>query len=70
MVKSDKPILVLEDVENDLVDVWCSDNVLRLSFRTTERFEHLREETDHLQDFVVVTSHSGCNVDHERTPHM
>lgn len=69
-VKSQMPILVLEDLELDLKHVSCSDSSIEFSFISIERLEHSCKQLEHISTFVVVTSHSGCNTEDHRAPHL
>lgn len=67
-VISDKPILVLEHMEHQLSTVKCSSGSIYLSkcdALGSEGFDDLHE----LVGGHVITSHPGCNAEHERLPY-
>ncbi|PGH15945.1 hypothetical protein AJ79_02112 [Helicocarpus griseus UAMH5409] len=69
-VKSQKPILKLEDIEPDLKDVSCSEKELTLHFALDDALEKVAKGIEHLSDLVVVSSHLDCNEDDQRAPHI
>ncbi|KLJ13055.1 hypothetical protein EMPG_11982 [Blastomyces silverae] len=70
MVRSQKPILALEDIESDLLDVSCSTTEIELHFASIDALDRVAKEIEHLTDFVVVSSHLNCNEADQRAPHM
>ncbi|KAL2002795.1 hypothetical protein VTN02DRAFT_5897 [Thermoascus thermophilus] len=65
-VKSHSPILVLEELENALENVLCSESQISLVFDSIENVYAIRKEIGTSSSFVVVTSHNGCNSEGER----
>ncbi|KAL2359016.1 hypothetical protein RJZ56_008153 [Blastomyces dermatitidis] len=70
VVRSQKPILTLEDIESDLVDVSCSTTEIELHFASIDALDRVAKEIEQLTDFVVVSSHLNCNEADQRAPHM
>ncbi|PGG97994.1 hypothetical protein GX51_07036 [Blastomyces parvus] len=70
MVRSQKPILTLEDIESGLLDVSCSTTEIELHFASIDALDRVAKEIEHLTDFVVVSSHLNCNEADQRAPHM
>lgn len=68
-VKSHFPILVLEELENALENILCSDSQISLVFDSIENVNAIRKEIGTSSSFVVVTSHNGCNSQGERATH-
>lgn len=65
-VKSREPLLVVEDLENELKDVVCSASQISLFFNAPGGFDAVKEAFKLNGSFIVVTSHDGCNLDGER----
>ncbi|OJD25405.1 hypothetical protein ACJ73_03230 [Blastomyces percursus] len=70
MVRSQKPILTLEDIEKDLLDVSCSTTEIGLHFASIKALDRVAKEIEHLTDFVAVSSHLNCNEADQRAPHI
>ncbi|KAK2762141.1 hypothetical protein FQN54_001148 [Arachnomyces sp. PD_36] len=68
-VRSQQPILPLEDIDSHLSDISCSDSLIELSFGSIEGLQAAKEELSQFSDFIAVTSHPGCNEDGERVSH-
>ncbi|KAK4498277.1 hypothetical protein PRZ48_010935 [Zasmidium cellare] len=67
-VLSDRPILVLEEMEDWVSALECSSSTIILSKHAAAASEVF----DNLHGLVgghVITSHSGCNAEHERLPY-
>ncbi|OAX79784.1 hypothetical protein ACJ72_05893, partial [Emergomyces africanus] len=69
VVRSQKPILALEDIERDLLDISCSATEIKLHFASTNALDRVVKEVGHLIDFIVVSSHFNCNEADQRAPH-
>ncbi|OJD14161.1 hypothetical protein AJ78_05467 [Emergomyces pasteurianus Ep9510] len=70
VVRSQKPILTLEDIERDLLDISCSETEIELHFASIDALDRVAKEVEHLTDFVVVSSHFNCNEADQRAPHI
>lgn len=68
-VKSRSPVLVLEELEGHLEDIVCSDSQISLLFDSIDKVDVIRKAIGTTSNFVVVTSHNGCNSDGERATH-
>ncbi|QMW35171.1 hypothetical protein F9C07_1849043 [Aspergillus flavus] len=68
-VASQHPILALEALETDIDDMSCSDSKIQLSIDSPTRARALKQELEAVSDFVVVTSHEGCDLEGERSIH-
>ncbi|KAL4925726.1 putative GPI anchored protein [Aspergillus undulatus] len=68
-VKSQWPILVLEDLEAGLDSVSCEDSEIRLEFASTVAEESFKTAIGDTPEFVIVTSHAGCDPEGERSAH-
>jgi hypothetical protein len=68
-VKSQSPILALEELDDSIEDVICNQSQIDISFRSIEQFHSVQRELEQLDGFILVTSHSGCNPDGARSTH-
>lgn len=69
-VKSKYPTLALEDIEPHVDDIQCSQSTLTLSFGTGQNLEEAKDAWSGVSQFLIITSHIGCNEDGERTPYL
>ncbi|KAI9697209.1 MAG: hypothetical protein M1836_004773 [Candelina mexicana] len=69
-VKSKYPTLALEDIEPHVDGIQCSKSTVTLSFGTDQRLEEAKAAWSGTSDFLVITSHAGCNEDGERMPYV
>ncbi|KAK2863658.1 hypothetical protein FQN49_004125 [Arthroderma sp. PD_2] len=69
-VRSQHPILLLEDLEVGIHDVTCSESEIKLSFVNLDFMEEASRELMNATEFVAVSSHFECNEDEQRAPHM
>ncbi|EFR04097.1 hypothetical protein MGYG_07104 [Nannizzia gypsea CBS 118893] len=69
-VRSNHPVLSLEDLEIGLTDVTCSDGMIKLTFSSPHYMEQVAKELASTEDFVAISSHWGCNQEEERAPHI
>ena len=69
-VRSQYPILSLEDLEEGLDDVSCSESEIKLSFTSSEYMESVYRELMNITEFIAVSSHLKCNDEDQRAPHM
>jgi len=69
-VKSELPILVLENMERSIKSIHCSESMIKLSFTSPNFFEILEDVLAQVSDFILVTAHDGCNEAGERTPYL
>jgi hypothetical protein len=64
------PALGLEDIESHLKDIQCSESVIVIEFADQLILKQAKEKWNGLSEFIVVSSHPGCNGDGERTPYV
>jgi hypothetical protein len=64
------PALALEDIESHLDNIECLDSAIVLKFVDEQVLKQARREWDDLSEFIVVSSHPGCNGDGERAPYL
>lgn len=68
-VVSNWPIFLLEDVDADIEDMSCSESHIQLAFASMDRMHDLRRLVEITGDFILVTAHSGCDLEDERSAH-
>lgn len=64
------PTLLLEEIEHHTNRVECINSMVLLYFDAAERLQHAYEEFTRADEFLLITSHLGCNEDGERLPYM
>ncbi|MCJ1307688.1 hypothetical protein MMC25_001336 [Agyrium rufum] len=64
------PTLALEHVELHLEDVVCKRSMIHLAFKQLPTWENAVAEFEALSQFIVITSHIGCNTVDERTAYL
>ncbi|KAF3895732.1 hypothetical protein GTR04_3783 [Trichophyton interdigitale] len=69
-MRSNHPVLPIEDLEDGLVNVTCSEEGIKLTFSTSQYMEQVSKELGSTEVFVAISSHWGCNEEEERAPHM
>jgi len=69
-VKSRRPILVLEEIEDFLEDIVCHDAKMTIRFLSAETLNIFKGEIEAASNFMVVASHGGCNSDGERVTYQ
>ena len=65
-IDSDKPLLVLENVEDHIVDITCQPNFIELKFPSEGLRDSAKSTCRELIGSYVITSHIGCNDEGER----
>ncbi|KAL4920893.1 hypothetical protein BDW62DRAFT_198346 [Aspergillus aurantiobrunneus] len=68
-VESRWPILALEDLDAGLDSVSCTAFEIQLSFAAIAAEEAFKEAIEDTPEFVIVTSHDGCDLEGERSAH-
>jgi hypothetical protein len=64
------PALVLEDIEEDVEAIRCSESTIAIQFSEAWNLDAVRSSWDNLGAFIIVASHIGCNEDGERQPYL
>lgn len=67
---SDKPSLLLEEIEGHLEDIYCDEGNIELRFTNAETFRVACREYTTIGQFFLITSHDSCNRDGERGAHL
>ncbi|KAL4941615.1 hypothetical protein BDV06DRAFT_212538 [Aspergillus oleicola] len=66
-VESQWPILALEDLDANLDRVSCTDSEIQLNFASAAAEERFNAAIEGTPEFIVVTSHEGCDIEGERS---
>ena len=69
-MKLKTPALLLEDIEHHMEQIVCFPSKIYLYFSSEGALQHARQEFNSVRNFLVITSHEGCNEDGERDPHL
>lgn len=69
-LKARKPTLLLEEIEDDLHEIRCGEDTMKLGFVESETFELAWGEYSEIGEFFVIASHEGCNNDGERGAYL
>lgn len=64
------PTLVLEDIDHLFSEVTCSESTITLSFAATSAKGTAMQDLGLQDNFYLITSHSTCNMDGERTVYL
>ncbi|KAL4808768.1 hypothetical protein BDV18DRAFT_157706 [Aspergillus unguis] len=68
-VESQWPILALEDLDAGFDNVICTDSQVQLSFVSATGEQDFEDAIRETPEFVVVTSHEGCDSEGDRSAH-
>jgi hypothetical protein len=69
LVRSERPILILEDLESDLETISCSASSIDFTIASPGRMADVSGQLKQISDFIAVTSHLSCNEPDQRAPH-
>ena len=64
------PALMIEDYEHHVERIGCYSSEIYLYFKSAEVLQRIHSEITRVDNFLLVTSHEGCNEDGERSPHV
>lgn len=67
---SERPSLLLEEIEDHLEDIYCDEDSIELKFIDAETLRMAYREYSTVGQFSLITSHDNCNSDGERTAHL
>ncbi|MCJ1465237.1 hypothetical protein MMC07_003853 [Pseudocyphellaria aurata] len=67
---SQRPSLLLEEIEGHLEDIYCGDDSVELRFTNAETLWIAYKEYSDVGQFSLITSHDSCNRDGERSAHL
>lgn len=62
--------LTLEDIEENVKEIQCSESSITVQFDYQSTMDHARGAWDSLSEFLIISSHPGCNDDGERAPYL
>ena len=69
-MSANKPALALESLEDQIDSIECSVGEAHLSFATFEALQSVYMHFEGVPEFLLITSHDGCNVDGERAIYL
>lgn len=64
-----RPTVVLEHVDHLISELTCTPSGISVVFGSTDSARHAKGSWD-MDEYVVITSHAGCNDDGQRVPYM
>lgn len=62
--------LILEDIEMDVGEIQRSGSAITVEFASQETLEIARKSWDNISEFLIISSHAGCNENGERAPYL
>ena len=62
-----RPTLALETLEHHIDQIECSNEGLVLDFATLDALNEVHRHIEGVNDFLLITSHEGCDLDGERS---
>lgn len=68
-VESRWPILALEELDTEIDSIVCTESKIHFNFRSATAEERFNTEIKGMPEFVVVTSHDGCDLEGDRSAH-
>ncbi len=66
---SEKPFLLLEDIEDYLESVYCSGSTIEI-YLATAASHNTKTTFEELIESYLISSHYGCNGDGSRVPYL
>jgi hypothetical protein len=69
-MKYNVPALTLEDIEMDVAEIQCRPSSIIVEFINRQTLEAARKSWDTISEFLIISSHPGCNSDGQRAPHL
>ncbi|KAM3082353.1 hypothetical protein ACMFMF_002017 [Clarireedia jacksonii] len=64
------PAVALEDIELNVKDIMCSDSTIVIDFPSASLLANAEREWEGLSEFLVISSHAGCNDEGARAPYL
>ncbi len=68
-VESRWPILALEELDGEFDNIVCTESKIHFNLMSAAAEERFNTEIKGMHDFVVVTSHDGCDLEGDRSAH-
>ena len=65
-ISAKRPMLALETLEHHIQQVECSEKQIFLDFATEEALHEVHRHVDGVDQFFIITSHEGCDLQGER----
>ncbi|KAF7924019.1 hypothetical protein EAE99_006680 [Botrytis elliptica] len=64
------PTITLEDIELNIKNILCSKSTIIVEFPSANLLAEAEKEWKDLSEFLVISSHAGCNDQNARTPYL
>jgi hypothetical protein len=64
------PAVALEDIELNVKNIVCSDSAIIINFPSASLLAKAEREWEGLAEFLVISSHAGCNDEGARAPYL
>ncbi|KAI9650585.1 hypothetical protein NHQ30_000603 [Ciborinia camelliae] len=64
------PAVTLEDIELNVKNIVCSDSTIIINFPSSKLLAEAEREWNNLSEFLVISSHYGCNSEGARAPYL
>jgi hypothetical protein len=64
------PAIALEDIEEDIEQIQCSESTITVQFTDQPSLDYAREAWARFSNFLLISSHPGCSEDGERAPYL
>ncbi|KAF5870615.1 putative gpi anchored protein [Botrytis fragariae] len=64
------PAVTLEDIELNVKNILCSKSTIIVEFPSANLLAEAENEWKDLSKFLVISSHTGCNVQNARAPYL
>ncbi|TGO19974.1 hypothetical protein BPAE_0325g00010 [Botrytis paeoniae] len=64
------PAVTLEDIELNVNKILCSKSTIIVEFPSVNLLVEAEKEWKDLSEFLVISSHAGCNVQNARAPYL
>ena len=68
-LSSGRPSLLLEEIDHLVSEVHCEAESVQLKFEA-HHFDRIRQGLQAHPEFLIITSHYGCNDKGSRRPHL
>ncbi|KAB8293902.1 hypothetical protein EYC80_009378 [Monilinia laxa] len=64
------PTVTLEDIEVNLKNIACSESTITIDFPSSKLLAAAQREWKEFSEFLVISSHAGCNIQGARSPYI
>jgi hypothetical protein len=64
------PALALEEIESHVKNIECSQTTITIEFGDVQILDEAKSEWDQYSEFLIISSHPGCNDNGDRAPYL